>query len=96
MTKMIQLQNIDKEEFITIISELLDSKLNKLSKEKLPEYYSVKEIAKLMSVSELTIYNYINKGFIKSSKINRKHLIKREDFETSISEVKSFKYKREI
>lgn len=90
----VQIQNIDKQEFISIIKEVIETKLSERKDNDKPSLYSVKEVAKLLSVSELTVYNYIKKGIVPSTKINRKHLIKRVDLEESIKDVKSLKYRR--
>jgi len=55
---------------------------------------TVKEVAIKLNVAELTIRNYINKGFIKAEKIGRRILIDSNDLEKSLSEVKSLKYRR--
>ena len=94
MTHLIQIQNIDKQEFISILEEVVKSKLLESLENDKPSFYSVKEVANLLSVSELTVYNYIKKGIIPSTKINRKHLINRVDLEESIKDVKSLKYRR--
>jgi len=58
------------------------------------ENYSVQTAAKLLGVSELTIYAYIKKGMIPAFKIGRKYLIKIADLEKALKEVKSLKYRR--
>ncbi|WP_055436947.1 helix-turn-helix domain-containing protein [Lacinutrix algicola] len=55
---------------------------------------TVKEVAVQLNVSELTVRNYINKGFIKADKIGRRVVINAENLEKSLSEVKSLKYRR--
>ena len=55
---------------------------------------TVKEVATQLNVSELTVRNYIAKGFIKAEKIGRRVIINAEALEDSLSEVKSLKYKR--
>ena len=56
--------------------------------------HTVKEVAKILNVSELTVRNYIGKGYIKSGKIGRRIVISNDDLQSAISEVKSLKYKR--
>ncbi len=55
---------------------------------------TVLEAAKRLNVTELTIRNYIKKGKIKAEKIGRRIIINSKDLEKSLSEVKSFKYRR--
>lgn len=56
--------------------------------------YSVKELAAYAGVSELSIRNYIIEGKIKAKKIGRRIFIEQSQFENSLEEVKSLKYKR--
>lgn len=65
-----------------------------LSKANENENYSVQDAAKLLHCSELTIYNYIKKGFLPASKIGRNYIIKKKDFDNALKEVKSLKYRR--
>lgn len=67
---------------------------DKKSKENKSENLSVKETAKLLKVSDLTIRNYIKRGLIKAERIGSRILINREELMKSLKEVKSFKYKR--
>ncbi|GAA3639034.1 helix-turn-helix domain-containing protein [Flavivirga jejuensis] len=55
---------------------------------------SIKEVAEELDVSELSVHNYIKKGYIKAFKIGRRVFIKRTDLDNSLKEVKSLKYKR--
>lgn len=72
---------------------LLDIKHKPIEEEK-PEKLTVKETATLLKVSEQSVHNYIKKGFLPAQKLGRILLIKREDVELSLKEVKSLKYKR--
>lgn len=58
------------------------------------ENYSVQTVAKLLGVSELSVYTYIKKGMLPAFKIGRKYLIKIADLEKALKEVKSLKYRR--
>lgn len=84
----------------TILKELVDpqfKELKKLITESInpPKHnITVQEAAKLLNVTELTIRNYIKKGTIKAEKIGRRIIINSKDLEKSLSEVKSFKYRR--
>lgn len=71
------------------LRELIKTKVNP-SKQKL----TVKEVAEKLNVTELTIRNYIQKGYIHADKIGRRILIDATELEKSLSEVKSLKYKR--
>lgn len=76
----------------TRINSLEDLIQNKLNPKK--ENVTVKEAAKRLNVSELTIRNYIKKGIIEASKIGRRIVINLESLENTLQEVKSLKYRR--
>ena len=93
--KTILLHNITPEELKDMIISDLKVEIEKiLLKTNRPNYYSVQEVSKLLGVSNLTVYNYIKKGFLPATKIRRKIQIKRVDVENALREVKSLKYKR--
>lgn len=71
----------------------LRSSIKKLTKP-IKKNLTVKEVATHLNVSELTVRNYIAKGFIKAEKIGRRVIINAEALEDSLSEVKSLKYRR--
>ncbi len=72
---------------------LLEIKHKPIEEEK-PENLTVKETAEVLKVSEQSVHNYIKKGFIPAQKVGRVLLIKRADLDSSLTEVKSLKYKR--
>lgn len=97
MTKIIV---TTKEELSDIINKTvgqqikeLKSSINKLAKPS-KKNLTIKEVATQLNVSELTVRNYITKGFIKAEKIGRRVIINAEALEESLSEVKSLKYRR--
>lgn len=94
MTKYIQIEEVSKEELISLIESSIEKKFNQLQEEAQPQTLTVQEVSKLLSVSELTVYNYIKKGLLKASKVGRKHIIKRVDLESASKEVKSLNFKR--
>ena len=94
MTKIIQLQEISKAEFFEYFEGVIDRKLEPLLMKDPNEKLSIQEVSEELGVSELTIHNYIKKGFIKAFRIGRRVFIKRLDLDASLKEVKSFKYKR--
>jgi len=75
--------------YIDGLTKKIDEKINP-QKSKL----TVKEVAYKLNVTELTVRNYISKGFIKAEKIGRRVLIDSEDLNKALSEVKSMKYRR--
>ena len=75
-----------------IESLLLDIK-NK-PKETENKLHSVKSLALLSGVSELSIRNWIKEGKIQAKKIGGRILIEQSQFEKGLQEVKSLKYKR--
>lgn len=94
MDSILQIHNVTRKEFISIIENVIEDRFTTFLKEKEPENLTVQETAKLLGVTELTIHNYIKKGLIPASKIGRRIVIKRIDIENALNEVKSLKYKR--
>ncbi|WP_299135202.1 helix-turn-helix domain-containing protein [uncultured Tenacibaculum sp.] len=74
---------------INSLEDLIQKKLNPKK-----ENVTVKEAAKRLNVSELTVRNYIKKGIIEASKIGRRIVINLESLENTLQEVKSLKYRR--
>lgn len=58
------------------------------------DYLSVKETAALFDVSQLTIRNYISRGYLKAEKFGHQIRIKKIEIDNALKEVKSLKYKR--
>lgn len=56
--------------------------------------YTIKEAARELNVSILTVRNYIQKGYIKAYKIGNRVLISYESLQKAMTEVKSLRYKR--
>jgi excisionase family DNA binding protein len=75
-----------------IESLLLDIK-NK-PKETENKLHSVKSLALLSGVSELTVRNWIKEGKIQATRIGRRLFIEQTQFAKGLEEVKSLKYKR--
>ena len=88
------------EELISIVEKSVNNQLSDLTrliKAKInppKTNLSVKEVAKKLNVTELTIRNYITRGLIKADRIGRRVLISSIELEKSLSEVKSLRYKR--
>ncbi len=57
--------------------------------------YTIKEASIELSVSILTIRNYIEKGILQSKKIGNRVLISNQSIENALQEVKSLRYKRD-
>lgn len=74
---------------INPLQELIRSKLNPQKKN-----LTVKEAAKRLNVTELTIRNYIKRGLIDATKIGRRIVISLESLDNTLKEVKSLKYRR--
>ncbi|MUH34787.1 helix-turn-helix domain-containing protein [Zobellia amurskyensis] len=55
---------------------------------------SIKEVAEQLGVTELTIRNYISKGYLRGEKIGRRIWIDAASLQEALSEVKSLKYRR--
>jgi excisionase family DNA binding protein len=94
MESILQIHNVTRREFISIIESVIEDRFIAFLKTKEPENLTVKETSKLLGVTSLTIHNYIKKGVIPASKIGRRIVIKRIDIQNALGEVKSLKYKR--
>jgi len=81
------------ERLANIESLLLDIKHKPVEEQK-PENLTVKETAELLKVSEQSVHNYIKRGTLPAQKVGRILIIKREDLDNALKEVKSLKYKR--
>ena len=90
MTNPFELLN---ERLSNIETLLLEIKHKPEENEK-PENLTVKETAEVLKVSEQSVHNYIKKGLIPAQKLGRVLLIKREDLDNALAEVKTLKYKR--
>ena len=82
------------ERLANIETLLLDIK-HKPEEEEKSENLTVKETAEVLKVSEQSVHNYIKRGLIPALKMGRILLIKREDLDNALTEVKSLKYKRD-
>ena len=78
---------------LTEIKDLL-YKISEPKEEEVPQHYTVKETAVILKCSEQSIHNYIKKGFLSAQKVGRILLIKSEDVQASLQDVKSLKYRR--
>ncbi|OAD92659.1 hypothetical protein A7A78_01760 [Aequorivita soesokkakensis] len=94
MESIIQVQNVSKNEFISIIEKVIEEKLIQHLQPKQSENLTVKETAEVLKVSEQSIHNYIKRGIIPAQKAGRILLIKRSDLDKALTEVKTLKYKR--
>ena len=79
---------------LSSIENLLLEYVCKSTEEEKSENLTVKETAEVLKVSEQSVHNYIKRGFISAQKVGRILLIKREDLDKALTEVKSLKYKR--
>lgn len=57
-------------------------------------FLSVKEAARLLNVSDLSVRNYIKRGYIKATRLGTTIKTRREEIDNALKEVKSLKYKR--
>jgi len=94
---MQELQNANPFE---IISQRLNSIEQLLLKKEAPrvqetkKMFSVKQLSKQIGTSELTIRNWIRQGKLKAVRMGGLIFIPEKQFEESLEEVKSLKYKR--
>lgn len=96
MNTNILIQQICKDELKELIEDIFQEVMFKALQSKKEKFLTVQQCAIKLNVSDLTIYNYIKKGWIPAKKIGRKYLIEGEAFENSLDEVKSLKYRRDV
>ena len=89
-----QLHNVSKEELFEHLETIIDKKLAILTSVDENEKKSIKDVSDELGVAELTVRNYIKKGFLPATKIGRRIFIKSSDLNDALKEVKSLKYKR--
>ena len=90
---------ISKEELAELVQNTVSKTLaeyftRKEENAKKGEFISVKDAARLLEVSDLTVRNYISKGYIKAERIGRNIRIRRSELENALKEVKSLRYRR--
>lgn len=89
------LQGITVSELREIIRDTVELELDKvLKKYQGQETYTVKQAAHYLQCSELTVRNYITKGYLNAFRIGRSVIIKGDDMEKAMTEIKSLKYRR--
>lgn len=59
-----------------------------------PIHTTIREAAKRLHVSELSVRNYIKRGLLTAKKVGNRILIDTVSIDNALSEVKSLKYKR--
>lgn len=90
---------LTKEDFISILNNVFDTRdeklLKKFKKELLPEKkISIEEASNQFGVTPLTIRNWIANGNLKAKKIGHRVYILQSDIDSALQEVKSLKYRR--
>ena len=81
------------EDYLARIENLL-LEIKHKPKETENKLHSVKSLASLSGVSELTVRNWITEGKIKAKRIGRRLFIEQNQFAKGLQEVKSLKFKR--
>lgn len=62
----------------------------------LKEFYTVKELADILHISRIAVFNRIKKGQIKAEKIGRNYIIRRKDLKGIICDSLTDNLKEEI
>ncbi|MFV8226222.1 helix-turn-helix domain-containing protein [Christiangramia aquimixticola] len=86
-----QLDSIIRSSITTALDEYIEKEIREKAK---PDFYTIKEAAEKLKVTETTIRNYIKKGLIAAEKIGGRIRIERSNIESALKEVKSLKYRR--
>ena len=89
----IQFVQVSTEELQSLVSNVLESKLNDFKRNFKPiepnEYLSRSEVAKMLSVNESTIFNWKKRGIISAFQIGGRVFYKRKDVEDAIVKLKN-------
>jgi len=94
METIVQITNLSKKELFDNIEIIIDGLLHQYLKKNQNEKLSIKEVAKELGVSTITIHTYIKNGSLPAFKIGRRVYIKRVDLDEALKEKKSLKHKR--
>ena len=91
--KTIQFVQVSTEELQSLVSNVLESKLNDFKRNFKPiepnEYLSRSEVAKMLSVNESTIFNWKKRGILSAFQIGGRVFYKRKDVEDAIVKLKN-------
>ena len=89
----IQFVQVSTEELQSLVSNVLESKLNDFKRNFKPiepnEYLSRSEVAKMLSVNESTIFNWKKRGILSAFQIGWRVFYKRKDVEDAIVKLKN-------
>jgi hypothetical protein len=89
----IQFVQVSTEELQSLVSNVLESKLNDFKRNFKPiepnEYLSRSEVAKMLSVNESTIFNWKKRGILSAFQIGGRVFYKRKDVEDAIVKLKN-------
>ncbi|MHA7843828.1 MAG: helix-turn-helix domain-containing protein [Winogradskyella sp.] len=94
LQKITQIQDVSKKDFVKLLENIIDRKLEPFTALNKNEKLSIQEVADECDVTDLTVHNWIKKGYIKAFKIGRRVFIKRVELDEALKEVKSLKYRR--
>ena len=93
----LQIENLTTEELKSIITEVIRTEFqNNLTdqKEETAEYLTRKQVAEILQVSNVTLWNWENEGLLKSYRIGNQVRYKREEVENSLQDLKEQKNKK--
>lgn len=82
-------------EEVSKIKKTVDEIRDQQSEEVNNKRYTVKEAAKRANVSELSMRNYIKRGYLNADRLGKRILIKHSDLYNAFGKVKSLKYRRD-
>ena len=89
----IQFVQVSTEELQSLVSNVLESKLNDFKRNFKPiepnEYLSRSEVAKMLSVNESTIFNWKKRWILSAFQIGGRVFYKRKDVEDAIVKLKN-------
>ena len=96
MENILQIHTLTKQEFKSIIEQVIVKQLTSLKESDQPENLTVKQVSIKLNLSKQSIWNKIKNGTIPAKKIGRKYIINSSQLDKILMDVKSLKYRRHV
>ncbi|WP_435263885.1 helix-turn-helix domain-containing protein [Tenacibaculum sp. nBUS_03] len=94
MQEILQIHNITKKEFVSILNEVVEQRVAKILEKPKSKYLTVKEACEEARVCDKTMRNWLKEFDFKAKKMKGKIMITREVFEKKMQQIKSKEYQR--
>jgi len=97
-TKVIQIEQISASQFVAAL-KLLESKLDQILETPppapAPGYMNRQQVAKLLNISSVTVWDWTNKGFLKAYKLGNKVFYKASEIDASMTLMEAKRSKKQ-